>query len=143
LPDLWLKTKEIERLAAHLRSTDGTLLEGLSHYVSEPAAKRLTRSHPAVAAKLYRALAIRILNAAKSKYYGAALSHVRAARQCYQKAGLEGDWQALAASVRERHRRKTGFMDGFERLLAGEPRPKDVAFLERVRKRWSRPTPLQ
>ena len=103
--DLWLKTKEIERLAAHLRSTDEAQLEGLSHYVTEPAAKRLTRSHPDVATKLYRAQAIRILSAAKSKYYGAALSHVREARRYYQKAGLAGDCQALVASIRERRRR--------------------------------------
>lgn len=44
-------------------------LEGLSHYTTEPAAKRLAKLDPAVAAKLFRALGMRILNARKSKYY--------------------------------------------------------------------------
>ena len=63
-------------------------LEGLSHNVTEPAAKHLARTHPAVAAKVFRAMCIRILSAAKSKYYHEALANLEEARKGYQAAGL-------------------------------------------------------
>ncbi len=66
--ELWLETKEIERLTARLRAAKDAELERLSHHFTEPAAKRLAKPHPDVAARSYRALGMRILNAKKSKY---------------------------------------------------------------------------
>ena len=58
--ELWLSTKEIERLVETIRAAPAIKeLEGLSHYVTEPAAERLAETHPGVAAKVFRALCVR------------------------------------------------------------------------------------
>ena len=87
LIELWIAVKETERLAERLARAGDRELEELSHFVTEPAAKALVRTHPEVAAKVYRALCMRILNAGKSKYYHAALASVEEARRC-----LLGHW---------------------------------------------------
>ena len=122
---------------ARLRRAKSAELEGVSHYRTEPAAKRLAKSHPDVAAKVYRALGMRILNAKKSKYYDAALRNFESAQRCYQKAGLAKRWDALVGEVRASHHRKTGFMSDFERLVTGQGPSDEPSFLERARARWS------
>jgi len=102
LIDLWLKTRQIDRLAARLRTASETEIEGLSHYETEPAARRLVAAHPDVAAKVYRAMGLRILNARKHKYYDAALAHFRNAKRAYERAGIHGEWVALVGVVRGR-----------------------------------------
>jgi len=136
LIELWLETREIERLVKRLRTATDAEIEELSHYQTEPVARRLGRSHPAVAARVYRALGMRILNAKKSKYYDAALSHFENARRCYERAGLHREWAALVADVRGAHHRKAGFMIDFERLAAGRAPSEAPSFLERARSRW-------
>lgn len=138
LIELWLNVKEIQRLAGRLDRASHTQLESLSHYVTEPAAGRLAKTHPGVAAKIFRALGMRILDAGKSKYYYAALSNLQKARSCYQRAGLDAQWDALVAEVRREHHRKSGFMPGFERLIAGNRPSTEPSFLERARRRWAR-----
>jgi uncharacterized Zn finger protein len=133
---LWLAAQEIDRLVARLRPLEDGALEALSHGITEPAAARLATSHPDVAAKLYRALGLRILTAKKSKYYGAALAHFAHAKECYARAGLDHEWQALVALVSRLHGRKYGFMPGFERVVSGQPPPKEPSFLERAQRRW-------
>jgi uncharacterized Zn finger protein len=137
LIELLLKTKEIERLVERLRAATDAEIEALSHYRTEPAAKRLAKSHPDVAAKVYRALGIRILVAKKSKYYTAALSNFENAKRGYERSGLHHDWETLVADVRRAHHRKAGFMPGFERLVAGHDSRDEPSFLERARSRWS------
>ncbi len=119
LIELWLETREIERLARQLHTATDAEIEELSRHQTEPAARRLGRSHPDVAARVYRALGMRILNAKKSRYYDAALSHFENARRCYERSGLLRDWAALGADVRRAHHRTAGFMADFERLAAG------------------------
>ncbi|MCG2794744.1 MAG: hypothetical protein L6427_02540 [Actinomycetia bacterium] len=121
-----------------LRNATDEELEDVSHYRTEPAARKLERSHPEVAARLYRAIGMRVVNAGKSKYYDAALGNLERAKKCYEKAGLQADWEALAADVRERHYRKKGFMAGFEQIISGAPRRARPDFLERARRRWPR-----
>jgi Family of unknown function (DUF6880) len=135
---LWLETQEVDRLVERLRRADEVELVSLSHYTTEPAATRLATSHPDVAAKLYRALGLRILMAKKSKYYGAAVSHFAQAKQCYEQATLEREWQVLVDAVRRTHGRKYGFMPEFERIVAGQPKPQEASFLERAQQRWRR-----
>jgi uncharacterized Zn finger protein len=137
LIELWLETREIERLVDRLRTATDAEIENLSHYRTVPVAKRLAKPHPDVAAKVYRALGTRILNAKKSKYYDAALSNFENAKRCYERAGLHRDWEALAADVRRAHHRKAGFMADFERLVAGHGPSDEPSFLERARSRWS------
>ena len=138
LIELWLSAKEIGRLAERLESVTNTQLESLSHYATEPAAERLARTHPAVAAKVFRALCVRILKAGKSNYYFAALSNLERARDCYKKAGLDAEWQALTAQIRREHSRKSRFMPGFDRIVAGSVSRSQPSFLDRARRRWVR-----
>jgi uncharacterized Zn finger protein len=118
-----LATKEAERLAARLDRAGDSELQRLSHYVTEPAAERLAKTHPGVAAKVFRALCTRIVDEGKSQYYFAALSNIRKAKNCCQCAGLDTQWQALVAEIRRKHHRKSGLMPGFERIAGGaQPR---------------------
>jgi tetratricopeptide (TPR) repeat protein len=138
LIELWLQTREIERLVARLRTASDAALERLSHHWTEPAASRLTRSHPDVAAKVYRALGMRILNAKKARYYDAAVSHFEDAKRCYERAGLGQQWDAVVGEIRQVHRRKVGFMVNFERLVAGHGPSEEPSFLDRARRRWGK-----
>lgn len=133
--NLYIETKEWGRLANLVRRSKPADLEGLSHYTTEPAARKLEKSHPDAAAVVYRALGLRILNSKKSKYYGAALDNFDRAKKCFQKAGLAKEWEALVGHVRSEHGRKTGFMPSFEALLSRGFLPREQSFLERARKR--------
>src|ERR1035441_5971311 len=83
---LCVKAQEWQRLAGRVRSAKSAELENLSHYCTEPAAKGLAKKEPLAAAKLYRALGLRILNAGKSKYY----------RSEERRVGKEGTCRAWA-----------------------------------------------
>lgn len=89
---------------------------------------------------MYRALGMRILNAKKSKYYGAALESFEDARRCYERARLGREWTALVNTVRAAHHRKSGFMSDFERLVAGNGPSTQLSFLDRARSRWEKTT---
>ncbi len=138
LIELWLEHKEFDRLVARLHRTTDDELEALSHYRTEPLARKLERSHPDVAARVYRALCMRIVNAGKSKYYEAALDHIEHAKKCYSKAGLDAEWQAVVAEVRKRHCRKKGIMAGFEDIFIDIPKQVEPSFLDRAKARWPR-----
>jgi len=135
--DLLAKTKESERLAADVDAASRGQLAALSHYTTEPAAKRLEKAHPLLAAKLHVAMALRILDAKKSKYYDAALRNLEKARKLMLEQGQTEEWAALADEIREGHRRKSGFMPGFERLAEGRTE-RQPSFRDRARKRWER-----
>lgn len=66
--------------------------------------------------RLWRAMGARIVGAGKSKYYQAALRDFERARRCYAKASLESEWEQVVSDVRATHRRKHGFIPGFERV---------------------------
>ena len=134
LIELWLGAGEIERLVERLSRAGDSELEELSHYVTEPAAKHLAKTHPAVAAKVFRALCVRILYAGKSKYYYEALANLEEARRCYQAAGLDERWRELVTEIRRDHRRKSGFMPGFEAIIAGKRARVEPSFLDRARR---------
>ena len=82
-------------------------------------------------------MALRILEAKKSKHYGAVLGSLEKARKLLLKEGQAGAWEALAAEIRSEHRRKAGYMSDFERLDGG-PSVREPPFLEHARKRWSK-----
>ena len=136
--DLWIEKKENDRLVSRLRRATDEELEDLSHFRTEPLARKLERSHPDISARVYRALCMRIVNAGKSKYYDAALDSIEHAKNCYVKAGLNAEWQAVVADVRARHSRKKGFMAGFEDIVSGAPKHIEPPFLERAKARWPR-----
>jgi hypothetical protein len=54
LLELLTGTKETERLADVVRGSSTEALENVSHYATEPAAKRLEKNHPGLAARLWR-----------------------------------------------------------------------------------------
>ncbi|MBN2490114.1 MAG: hypothetical protein JXQ29_04615 [Planctomycetes bacterium] len=135
--DFLVKTKEWERLAEVVEQTPRAKLVALSHYTTDPAAKKLAKSHPLLAAKLHIAMALRLVEAKKSKYYGAALGNLETARKILLKEGRDREWNALAAEIREEHGRKSSFMPGFERLDRGRM-TKEPSFRDRARKRWDR-----
>lgn len=132
--ELWIGAKETGRLVERLGHVSDRQLEGLSHYTTEPAAELLARTHPGVAAKVFRALCIRIVDKGKSKYYPEALSNLRKAKECYRKAALDEQWQKTIAQIRKEHRQKSGFMPAFERIVSGSDR--EPSFLDRARGRW-------
>jgi tetratricopeptide (TPR) repeat protein len=140
LIELWLETKEIDRLVERLRTASDAEIEGISHYTTEPVARRLAKTYPAVAAKVYRAVGMRILNAKKSKYYDAALSNLEDAKRCYEKAGLGVTWSHLVQEIRRDHYRKAGFMGRFEELVTGQGPSAKPSFLERAKARWPPPS---
>ncbi len=136
LIDLLVGTKETERLIRRLQEVSDVALEGLSHFVTEPAADVLSEAHPEIAAKVFRAMGLRILNAKKSKYYHEALENFEDAKDCYVRAGMNPQWDAVVAQIRREHYRKVGFMPGFERLVTGRGPGQRLSYLDRARKRW-------
>jgi hypothetical protein len=134
--DLLLKTKELDRLAELVRQTKDGDLENLSHYATEPVAKKFEKPHPDLAARLWRAQGLRSVNAKKSKYYEAALSNFERAKRCFERAGLEDEWSKTVRLVRAEHHRKSSFMPGFERLVKGIGPSDEPSFLERAKARW-------
>ena len=136
--DLYAEMKEWKRVQELVLRAKPGALEGLSHYTTEPIAKRIERMHPQAAGKLHCALGLRILDAKKSKYYDVALAHFEGARRCFRKAGMEIEWEDLVRNVRDEHARKTGFMPRFEELLSRGSAPREPSFLEKARRRRSR-----
>jgi len=137
LMDLLLETNELDRLADLVRQTQEQALEGLSHYATEPVAKKFDKTHPDLAARLWRAQGMRIVNSKKSKYYDAALSNFENAKSCFERAGLAAEWVKTVSQVRADHHRKTGFMSGFESLVGGAGPSDQPSFLERAKTLWS------
>jgi len=137
--DLCVKAKEWHRLAERVHEAGHGALEAISHYHLEPVAHAMAKRDIPAAAKVCRALAIRILNSKKSKYYDQALRHFRKARDLYIKAKLTDEWQAVVDTVRSAHGRKYGFMAEFEDIVSGD-KSKIVTFAETVKRRWKKQT---
>lgn len=137
LLELLMETKELDRMADLLRKTKDRALEGLSHFTAVPVAKKLEKAHPDLAARLWRAQGMRIVDSKKSKYYAAALSNFESAKRCFERAGLAAEWVKTVSRVRTVHHCKTGFMSGFESLVAGVGPSDEPSFLERAKARWS------
>lgn len=117
---LLMETQETERLVRCIREASDDAFESLSHFVTEPVAEILAESHPELAARVFKVIGMRILNAKKSKYYHEALANFEDAKNCYARADLIHKWEAVVLEVRRAHYRKVGFMPGFEQLVAGQ-----------------------
>jgi hypothetical protein len=133
---LLVETKETERLAELVRVTADVALENISHYATEPAAMKLEKPHPELAARLWRAQAMRIVDAGKSKYYEAAAANLERARKCYVRAGLVAEWEDAVRQIRADHCRKSAFMAAFESVATGAGHQARPSFLERAKDRW-------
>lgn len=53
--ELFVETKEVDRLVELVSGATDATLEAVSHYATEPAAKKLEKPHPGLAARLWRA----------------------------------------------------------------------------------------
>lgn len=140
LPDfikLCTITKEWDILAEHILQVKHHDLESISHYTTEEPAKKLSKPYPVAAAKLYRALGIRILNSKKSKYYHYAIDHFQKVKDLYQKSHLEEEWISVIKSVRKNHSRKHSFIGNFEKIVKGCI-SKPPSFLEKTQKQWKK-----
>ncbi len=136
--DICVDTKEWHTLAEHVSSIDTELLENLSHYTTERAAKRLPKKYGLAAAKIYSALGLRILKKGKSKYYQYALEHFRNACKLYEKAGRDQLWLDLVERVRRDHSRKYSFIGYFEEIVDKRPLKKPESLEKRAQKRWKK-----
>lgn len=137
--ELFVEAKEGKRLASRIAAASDLELENLSHTVAEPAAKALRAARPLEAARLYRSVAVGILNAGKSKYYSVALQRLQQARDIFDAAGKADAWMTIVEELRAAHHRKWSFMPGLERIAAGGPaRERRPSLVERGRKRWNR-----
>lgn len=133
--DLLIVMKEWGLLASLVESTPRAELVGLSHFTTDPAARKLMKAYPLLAAKLEVAMALRILEAKKSRYYDSALRNLDRARKAMLKNGRAEEWEALATEIRKNHRRKSAFIPGFESLTERR-RTREHSFSERARERW-------
>jgi uncharacterized Zn finger protein len=134
--ELLIATKEMDRLAALVHQASDQALEALSHYTIAPVAKKFEKERPDLAARLWRAQGLRIVNARKSKYYDAALRNFEGAKRSFERAGLQEEWQKTVNQVRSDHHRKIGFMDGFERLVEGMGPSDEPSFMEQAKARF-------
>jgi hypothetical protein len=134
--ELLVETKEIDRLADLVRSASDEALEHVTHYATEPAARKLEKFHSGLAARLWRAQGMRIVDAKKSKYYDAALNNFERARDCYVRAGLATEWERTVRQAIAAHFRKSGFIGEFQKLAAGEKRGERPSFLADAKQRW-------
>ncbi len=108
--DLYVETRETNRLADRIQSaTDEALLDVSDYALGDEG---------------------------KNKSYRSALSNLKRAKKCYEKAGLVDQWDSLVEDIRQRHRLKTSFMPKFEKIVLDEP-AKDSSFLDAARERWS------
>lgn len=135
--DLAVQTKEWDVLAECILSAGDEELESFSHYTTGDVAKGLKKKHLPAAAKVYRAMAMRIVKAGKSKYYSIAVNHLKKVRELYKKTGGEEEWLSLVETIQKDHYRKSSFMPKFRKLLAGQS-PK--TFDEKTRERWKKQT---
>ncbi len=134
--ELFIAAGEIGSLADLIADTSDEALQGASHFAAEPAAKALEGTRPGLAARLWRAQGMRIVEAGKSKYYEAALGSFTCAKQCYERAGLEVEWERTVRLVSDRHFRKTGFISGFRAVVAGAYPSEPPSFLGRAKDNW-------
>ncbi len=135
--ELLLATNEMERLAKLVRRSRNEALAKVSDYFTEPAARKLEKAHPGLAARLWCAQGTRVVEAGKSRHYHAALSSFERGRRCFEKAGRAAEWRRIVKRVRTAHRRRTGFMSGFEEIVAGMRADEKPSFLDRAKARWS------
>lgn len=138
LMELLVETGEFAVLADLVARSSDKDLEEVSHFSSEPAAKKLEKSRPDLAARRWRAQGMRIVNKKQSKHYNAAIRCFESAMRCYKKAGLAKEWEKLARRILTTHSRKTSFIAKFKRLLEASNEPKKPSFLERAKARWVR-----
>lgn len=134
--EICVKTKEVELLSRRIDSAQHEELEQIGHYVTEKAAKAIAKKYPRTAAKIHRALGMRIIKSGKNKYYQYALEHFQKAKKLYEQSGQRQKWSAIVGIVRKEHWRKYSFIGDFEAMASGKEPKYPESFESRARKRW-------
>jgi len=134
--ELFIKTKELDVLADCILSVKHEELENIGHYKMEEAAEVLLNRNSIAAAKVYRAMGMRIVDSGKSKYYNNALEHFLKVKAIYTKNNSEEKWLSIVRHIRENHSRKYSFIPDFEKIVSGEYPPFHESFIQRAGKRW-------
>jgi uncharacterized Zn finger protein len=98
----------------------------------------LLEKNSLAAAKIYRALGMRILNSKKSKYYSIALEHFLKVKSIYIENNSKEEWLSIVKYIRENHARKYSFITDFEKLVSGIYPSPQKSFEQRARKRWEK-----
>jgi tetratricopeptide (TPR) repeat protein len=114
--EILLFTGEDERLARLIDDAAPEMLREVSQLLARPTAERLRAGHPLLAARLYEAVAWRLLGSGRNGYYRRILSDLREARDLLTAHGGDRDWARLVEAIRVRCRKKTVFLPRFERL---------------------------
>ena len=136
--ELFIKTKELDILADRILSVKHEELENISHYVIEKAAKVFHDKNSMAAAKIYRAMGMRILDSKKSKYYNTALEHSLKVKSIYIDNNSEEEWLSIVKYIRENRARKYSFITDFKKLVSGIYPSSQKSFAQRARKRWEK-----
>lgn len=134
LIELLMETKETERLIRCLREASDSAPEGLNHYVIEPAAKLLAKTQPEVAARVFRALGMRILNGNKSNCYDAALLHFEGPKTASNEPVWVSSGTPWSRKCTKRITARSALCE-VSRLVAGQGPRHEPSFLERARNR--------
>jgi hypothetical protein len=127
--ELLVKTNAMGRLAELVPVTNDVALENISHYTTEPAGMKLEKPPPELAARLWRAQAMRIVDAGKSKHYETAAANLERARRYYVRAGLVAEWEDAVCQIRANHHRMAAFMAVFDSVAAGAGHQAPRSFL--------------
>jgi len=135
--EICMITKEYPVLVDQVMKCKHQTLENLSHYKTEEAANILSKKYPEAAAKIYRALGMRIVESKKSKYYHASWDHFEKAKGLYIKTGQEEEWKKLADNILREHSRKSGFISGFMEVVDGNKKKK-LSLADRAKQRWKK-----
>ncbi len=136
--ELCTKTQEWKMLAESIKTSDHEEIEAISHYDTEKAVQELSREYPVEAAKIYRALGLRIVKAKKSRYYRIAIEHLLKAKKLYEENNCREEWSSLVENIRREHYRKYSFIGDFEKIVLGEVPEYLESFEEKTRKRWEK-----
>lgn len=101
---------DVDRLASFVAEHSREKLQQINHKVAEPVAKALEDEQPALAAKVYAAQGLRIVDAGKSKYYDEAVDYFSGARRLWMAVGNEEAWEQFIERVDDEHSRKYKLM---------------------------------
>jgi tetratricopeptide (TPR) repeat protein len=135
---LCLLTNELELLAAEIERVDAVKLGDVFHDTACRVAEALFEAFPLASLKIYRVLALQILNRGKSKYYSYAIGYLRKVKALYQRVDLEREWGVFAQDLSVAYQGKPAFMSKFRLLLSGREEERMPTFEERMQRRWEK-----
>lgn len=130
--EFYLQFNEIELLTKFVANASDEQLGQIGHNRGEKMAVLLKDQYPLLAARVYRAQGMRIVENKKSKYYDKAAEYLYLAKQLYCQNGQAKEWDKIVNTILVEHKRKSGFMAEFNNVLNDQPPRRVPSFQERV-----------